>query len=280
MMFLYLTIDSSLGKVDASLLPHQTLMELFVEKLDDKKAFRTESGDFLPLSDWDGVTLDTTGNVVSIDWEVRFGARGLMQEIHVICSGGSIDLQWVPPTVTKISISQRRLAGNIDSYRLPRGLTLLRACQNAFNGSLQTDGLPPTLKKLELGENFLDGTVDLTTLPESMEFLSAYSNTLSGTLDFGQLPRALQYVYLSQNNFSGSVDLSRLPAGMRSISIENNPFEQEWLIVNYHEVKEFTVRIDKRKIQSVIDTNGNDVKWILTTGKSAYGTVCIRKGYI
>mmetsp|Transcript_19899 Transcript_19899/g.31195 ORF Transcript_19899/g.31195 Transcript_19899/m.31195 type:complete len:241 (-) Transcript_19899:33-755(-) len=183
------TNDPSLGKIDKSSLSHQTLMELFIENIIGTEAICKSPNE--DISEWDGVSLDDSGNVISISW-------------IMLSLDGSFSLEWLPSTVHELQMRETSLEGSID-------LTIL----------------PDDLQECSVDGNSLTGEICLTKLPETLKILNVNMNSLCGTLDLTKLPKTLESLYLHDNKFHGSIDLTKLPSNLRDLYLSDNPLEGE-----------------------------------------------------
>ncbi|KNH05413.1 leucine-rich repeat protein [Perkinsela sp. CCAP 1560/4] len=146
----FLLVDPiAIGRADKHSMPHQTLMEMLVADLQDKKCFRDKNGDFHDINSWEGISLTQDGEVNSINLECyadfRFGVEFDDEDEDtkgVVRPGGSIDFQWIPSSVTDFSTSDLNLAGSIDTRTLPRELNDLNLEKNHFSGTFNAAGLP------------------------------------------------------------------------------------------------------------------------------------------
>mmetsp|Transcript_11450 Transcript_11450/g.17321 ORF Transcript_11450/g.17321 Transcript_11450/m.17321 type:complete len:287 (-) Transcript_11450:53-913(-) len=230
MYILSICIDPvTLYRTDKDSLPRQTLMELLVSNLDDKAIFRDSNGDFYEISDWNGVALDDSGEVTEINWERDdgysfFDEEDVVENSDLPKQGGSIDLKWLPSTVTDVTISDLCVQGTINTYELPRSLVVLDVRKNAFEGSFDIRGLPAEFRSLWGSENRFLGSVLLEALPDHMHSVSLSQNSFSGTLALNSLPETLLHLYLSNNKFCGVLDLSNLSASLTYVRLEENEF--------------------------------------------------------
>ena len=186
---LFVQSQDALGKVDATCLSHQTLLELMIEGASTTAKRSINAIDahdnFLPIDDWEGPICYPPGNVWKICWS--------------FVDIDSVDLRWVPPTVQKLFIEKCRVKGSIDLTHLP-----------------------DVLEELSIRETSVSGAVDLTKLPEALLELSLTENKLAGSISLNALPANIQTVNLSHNNFSGSVDISKLPGNLSTLDLSHN----------------------------------------------------------
>ena len=142
---LFLSTDSSLGRVGYSLFSDQTLMEMLVDGFDDetKEEYQDNHGMYLDVCGWSCIKCDDDERVVQIE----LGSETL---------SGSLELCYVPPKVKVLDISSR-LTGSVDLRQLP-----------------------DEMSKLHLNNSQLTGEIDLTQLPDGMYDLYLSSNQLTG----------------------------------------------------------------------------------------------------
>uniref|UniRef100_A0A7S4JQ01 Leucine-rich repeat protein n=1 Tax=Paramoeba aestuarina TaxID=180227 RepID=A0A7S4JQ01_9EUKA len=248
----------SLARVDKESMSQQTLCELFVAEMNRKVAFyETSSEDFRPISDWQGVTVDFDDTVSSIEWkscENRF-AQGHPNEV-----GGTINLQWLPSTVTELIAEFLELCGTIDTADLPRGLLTLSLCDNALSGTFDVKGLPQDIQTVNLFSNKLSGCLDLEALPPKLQSLNAGGNMFHGSLDLTCLPEPLYALWLHANRFDGTINLENLSTNLWFLNLSENNLSQKEVRVG-RSVDEFaSFEIDWDKFESVLDINGEQMR--------------------
>ena len=211
---LFLSTDSSLGRVDYSLLSDQTLMEMLFEGFDDeiKNKYKDNQGMYLDVCTWPCVTCGDHERVIEI-------------QIARFSLNGSLELCYVPPKVKVLEIfvfSNRGLTGSIDLTRLPDGMEELNLRGHKLTGEVDLTQLPDGMNDLYLHNNQLTGEIDLTRLPDGMETLGLKNNQLTGEVDLTRLPDGMSELNLDNNNLTGEIDLTRIPEEMRELHIKNN----------------------------------------------------------
>ena len=211
---LFLSVDSSLGRLDYSLLPDQALMEMLIEGFDDdtKKRYQDKHGMYLDVCEWSCVRCDEDESVIAIDIDSR----------HV---RGSLELCYVPPKVKMLHISSHfegQLTGSVDLRQLPDGMKKFSLQGNKLSGEINLPKLPKGMKQLVLNRNKLTGGIDLTLLPDGMYNLSLKNNQLTGEIDLTHLPDRIRWLELNNNYLTGEIDLRQLPKGMRQLDLQNN----------------------------------------------------------
>jgi len=233
----FLSADPSdgLGRPDYALLPQQTLMELFSEKVKfyfyGAKDSKTDC--YKDISRWRSVELNDRGEVVS------FGISN-----YSSCEG-EIDFQLLPSTVQRLEISLpsgakeplsfhglplslkaltigKQFHGKIETACLPRQTESIDIHGNRFTGSLDFRTLPPEIRELNLSDNDFSGCADCTNLPKTLVILEVHTNRFSGVIDLSAIPPKLMRDYEELNSFTSF-----------GVSIENNQFDKiAWETVN------------------------------------------------
>mmetsp|Transcript_29557 Transcript_29557/g.45690 ORF Transcript_29557/g.45690 Transcript_29557/m.45690 type:complete len:253 (-) Transcript_29557:35-793(-) len=220
-----LAADPSLGRVDKSSLSQETLMELFIEKVTNKARVFTDINPSSTAS-WRKVSSQN----------VRKGFRGVVVndtgEIQKIdfrnCNiQGSIQLEWMPSTITNCLLSMNRITGSVNLEDLPDKLEVLSMRQNRLTGTLNLENLPSQFAVLILSKNNFTGSVNLTKLPSTLQDLFLDQNQLSGSVDVTKLPDSLIELELSNNDFSGWADFSKLPDRLESLNVSYTKLEGE-----------------------------------------------------
>ena len=95
------------------------------------------------------------GEVDSIDWAAELQFDEDYNADGPVGTGGSIDLQWIPSSVTSFTASRLHLTGTIDTTSLPRELTFFFFSVNRMNGTFHTMGLPRKLCRVSVAKNRL-----------------------------------------------------------------------------------------------------------------------------
>mmetsp|Transcript_33726 Transcript_33726/g.52746 ORF Transcript_33726/g.52746 Transcript_33726/m.52746 type:complete len:262 (-) Transcript_33726:31-816(-) len=214
-MLLFLRcVDPALGKVDKASLSQEVLMELFIGDIEYTADIVGNATYPAPMNQWKGVVLNSSEEVISIDWWAM--------NLH-----GKIPWEWIPVTVTRICINKNHLSGTLNLTVLPDGFRSLEVASNDFSGSIDLCHLPATMVTLMLYNNRLRGTVNLENLPSSMKLVVLKLNRFVGELCFTKLPENLRVLDVAENKFSGVVDLTSLPCEMTQIVLHNNDFSGE-----------------------------------------------------
>eukprot|EP00009_Paramoeba_aestuarina_P000066 CAMPEP_0201509066 /NCGR_PEP_ID=MMETSP0161_2-20130828/2229_1 /ASSEMBLY_ACC=CAM_ASM_000251 /TAXON_ID=180227 /ORGANISM="Neoparamoeba aestuarina, Strain SoJaBio B1-5/56/2" /LENGTH=191 /DNA_ID=CAMNT_0047903913 /DNA_START=24 /DNA_END=599 /DNA_ORIENTATION=+ len=171
MLFLLSAADASIGRIDKSTLPQQTLMELFIGKItQNRKGVCGDSETPWDIGSWFGVDRNASDEVTDITW-------GYFR------MGGSVQLEWLPDTVTSVFLNNNRFEGTVCLTSLPVGLLKLSLSYNRFVGTIDVSCLPRGMIGLFLNNNMFEGETDFTQIPESLKLLWVSQNSqLSGTL--------------------------------------------------------------------------------------------------
>ena len=239
---LFLSVDPSLGRVDLSLLPDQTLVEMLFEGFDDdtKKANQDSDGMYLDVCEWSCIKCDNDARVIEINIDGGM-ANGSLELCYVppkmkvfrITSWykrhltGSVDLTQLPDGMQKLCCSSTELKGEIDLEHLPKGMVNLSLENNQLTGEIILTHLPDGMQRLLLNNNQFTREIDLTRLPAGMKFLSLENNQFTGQIDLTHLPDGMFKLFLNNNQLSGEVDLAHLPGGMCRLYLQNNEFSGE-----------------------------------------------------
>ena len=247
-MLLTLVDPSALGRLDYLSMSQQALMECLVAQLNENslQTFRDENKNFKDISEWDGVKCDDEGDVVQIEWS-NAGRHGLE---------GSIDFQWIPPTVQNLELQAHRfepsLIGSLDVRVLPRSLQVLRiyiyqshpvgeiTISGSFSDlpeSMETlyalgctlhmplclFGIPQRLHKIHIIYHEF-GNIDLRCDSTALTNLTLTNGSKQGTVSFLASPPMLASLDLTENRLVGSVSFQGLPDCLEGISLGENSF--------------------------------------------------------
>jgi len=204
-MFIQLyCVDPSLGKVDKASLPQQTLMELFIDGITNKEVICG-----LPpkdVAEWPGVAVNAMNDVTALKW------AGRRLE-------GSLNLEWLPVTVSVVRVLFNKLSGSLNLSSLPTKVVMFCASANAFTGSVALYQLPSRMQDMLVNNNRLSGTLDLQNLPVSMKSLRLNRNNFHGTVNLMCLPDGLHTLFLDTTSLSGETDFSQLPQSLLDLNV-------------------------------------------------------------
>ena len=145
-------IDPALGRLDPFSLSDQALMEMAVEKVDDrsKRFFRDRKGAYLDFSTWEQVECDAAGKV---------------QKFVLTNFDGEFGLAYLPTSMGTLMLTGKKATATLEAHTLPKSLQCLFLESLELKGSLDTIQLPPSLVNLHILKTGLTGRTDLTTLP-------------------------------------------------------------------------------------------------------------------
>ncbi|KNH06219.1 leucine-rich repeat protein [Perkinsela sp. CCAP 1560/4] len=276
MLFRLLAADlPAVARPDKASMSQQMLMEILVGSLACADAFRDTNGCFKDVSCWNGVDLDLDGNVSSIRWAYYVdsdqdsdegGREYVEEEDRLTNTGGFVDFQWIPDTVTTFSLSDLNVQGSIDTTALPESLAYLQVDTNSLNGTFDTKALPRGLEEVRICRNKISGSLDMTQLPTALQAFYAACNCLCGSLDFSRLPDGLRSLSLVNNLFSGTIDLRHVPKCVEFIQLCGNKLRQSELCVATDLPHLFSLTLDKAITKKIVDESGKPVKAVTRPG--------------
>ena len=179
MLSLLLSADSThIGRMDASMLSDQQMVELFFTPESYNHARAILQGDEADVCSWVGISC-TGGSVSRIFWP----------------SGGS-----------------NPLIGSIDFGMIPRHLEMLSISRHRLYGKVQTQGLPETLEHFQLKDCKFSGTLDLGSLPRGIKVFRVMHNRISGLENIRNLPMSLTTVEISEHKVQQeSIRIGEMP---------------------------------------------------------------------
>ena len=266
---LFLTADSTIGRVDLHSLTDQMAMELLVEDFTEnsKKGFQDADGGFFDVSAWKGVKCAEEGHVHSIEFMAQIfrgrvdGTIALMYLPRKIAHfamaytllQGTLDTHTLPDTLEHFSAISNGLGGEVDLAGLPPKISEFTISDNEFLGSCNFSHLPSTLTKLDISSNYFTGELNLTELGQSLKVLDASRNKFSGEILLASLPATLEDLYLQGNQLRGSIDLHGLSATMRSLNLSHNRFSGVAVLPLSAKCQ---VYLRGLNVEAVVDENG------------------------
>mmetsp|Transcript_34556 Transcript_34556/g.53945 ORF Transcript_34556/g.53945 Transcript_34556/m.53945 type:complete len:245 (-) Transcript_34556:12-746(-) len=193
--------DNMLGRFSRESMSDQQCMEYMIAQVTQIGVFKTTEGYFKDVCAWQGVTCDSSGAVLKVNW------RG-----SPLLKGGTIELKYMPEKVDLFIVKRQSLHGTLPADSISPNLRGLDLVDNFLGGEIQWKLLPTKLENMLLDENFFSGTVDLTCLPKELRMLGLSSNRLSGSIDITALPRNLVRLYMNENLFNQStIDVNNIP---------------------------------------------------------------------
>ena len=279
-----LSVDPALGRLDASLLSDQALMEMLFEGMQDsfvkKSDFQDESGNFLDACEWqiseenrvqctDERVTDILFSALSFN-KTQFPFRfipPLMQRFTLVYADlhGTLDTSVLPQNLIDFGVLDSSLHGTINFSNFPRKLQFIHVEENKFTGSCDLYNLPDALVELQASENEFIGEISLDNLPRSMKLLDLSGNYLTGSITISRLPKAMQEVLLQNNEFTGEFRLMSITPNLLEINICDNPLRDTIVIRRAKKRMRFILQSD---CASVNDEKGHIHAWeteILTT---------------
>ena len=260
--FLCLLCADAIGRIDMTIISEQSIMELFVQDIENLSSLCDEDGAFIPIEKWPGVALSYDGRVVSVDMAATLSFQDFLYNDgaqYKIGPGGTIHFQFTPRALEVLKIRGLALEGTLKTSDLPSTLRHLDVNHNKLHGSLDATNFPASLQFIDISENAMSETLDLTHLPSKLEIFKANCSKFTGNVDFTSLPQTLSALYLHGNPLSGEIDLSHLPDSLHVINLFGTKFGQEKLVVHLPSEGSAFYSIDIRKFEEIVDTNGREI---------------------
>ena len=243
----FLTADRDVARPHADMFDQQTKMEILLSDLlhDATLRFRSsDSSDFKPVCEWDGVTCDAHGEVTYVDW---YGTG---------IDGGSMCLDYLPESITQINITRCNLEGTITAAKLPHSIKSFFVRRNRLRGTIAFAELPMNMQRLHLSNNEFSGTIDFEHLPGALEYLSINHNAFSGSAALTRLPQGIRLIDCSFNKLSGQLNLVSLPVSMGSLSLNSNEFAGDVIMNDALRTK---VNLRENGDLEVVDEAGKEI---------------------
>mmetsp|Transcript_22564 Transcript_22564/g.35088 ORF Transcript_22564/g.35088 Transcript_22564/m.35088 type:complete len:254 (-) Transcript_22564:66-827(-) len=246
MMMLFLSVDD-VGKVDTSLLPDQTLMELFIGSSQSLEAFQNADGDFQEFSSWTDVLLDTDGRPTKIYFDRCPEYKGLLK----------MRFEFIPSSVWLISFELIEYQSTLEFSTVPGTVRYFNGWRNRMYGTVDLTSLPGEIRVLSLGRNSFSGTLDFTMLPLHLDALELRENSFSGTIDLRGIERCIsslnhdriQAIQDEEDELPGKDDLG--------IDLQRNNFEGDIFVRNLKNIlKTEPFRFLEKSTGQIIDAQG------------------------
>ena len=195
-IFLFASDSSHLGRLDYTSLSTQALMEIFIEGIENREVICRSAEEPADFDKWKGFwySEDQPADGAEKQFESSWVDLALV---------GTIDLQWLPPTVLSLDIDDNQLSGSLNLTALPPSIQVLDCRNNAFSKEIDLCHLPAEIELLDLSVNQLSGSLNLEKLPTSMEELLLNANRFTGTVCLRHLPPNLVDLSVSENELSG-----------------------------------------------------------------------------
>ena len=219
------TIDPCLGRLDFSSLTQQAQMEILVAGFapeTKRRFYEKRSENFKDACDWSWVKCDAANNITKFNWSRRFE------------NTGTIDLAFVPETVTDLQFAEISASGFLDVEKLPQVLKILRFAFNEIRGSVNCAKLPPELEIFDGNCNLLTGSLDLHLMPATVKEFLVQHNHMEGQVKLSGLSPVLSELTISGNALHGEIESSKpLPERLLRADISNTvlqgKFEAKWV---------------------------------------------------
>mmetsp|Transcript_6909 Transcript_6909/g.10462 ORF Transcript_6909/g.10462 Transcript_6909/m.10462 type:complete len:253 (-) Transcript_6909:47-805(-) len=225
-LIISLYASDSLGRLDHSLLPQQSLMEIFVADTVDIEAFQDSQRNFLDIQEWSGLTISDE-NVTNIDFYGMF------------YNGGTLEFACIPNTVVTILIGESMLTGEVPWKKMHNEIRCLRLVENQFCGSIDLTAVPRNLIVLWLHMNKFAGTLDFSDLPKNLVSLDLGMNKLSGTVDLRSIQRNITDISEEHQDLFELPMVDKPPVGISfGIILMENQFEGEILVNDIDKVED------------------------------------------
>ena len=172
LFFVHSADTPGVGRINESLLPEQTRMELLVMGASDEYlcTVKDESDAFKDVEEWKGVETRKDGSIRSIDFEMCVTIE-------------TLSMEWLPERLHVLKAVGNDLVGTFDFTALPVDLRSLGINGNKYSGTADLSALPPPIVHIAFGSNKFSGSLNLNSLPPRLRTLIASDNQLSGVLD-------------------------------------------------------------------------------------------------
>ena len=116
-------------------------------------------------------------------------------------------LNWIPPTVEKMSLVEVTVTDPFDARALPRSLQYFRATYCYLKGTMDPSALPDGIVQIHLRKNYLSGTLSLLNLPPNLIVIDMARNRVEKVFyDIERLPNDFRAAYLYNS------DKKKIPA--------------------------------------------------------------------
>ena len=229
--------ESALGRFDHLTMNQQALMEAVVEQATFKKGFQDEKGNYLDLSEWNGVTINAVSQeVTEIHWSPREASgtlvlRWLPRSVRILTVAGPVifygmtqnvaltcDFTDISAPLEKVHISKVSVV--VRFALLPEGLETLSLHDCRICGFLSLKDLPRTLRHLNMpqGGKFLTGILDLRDAPKGLVLLAVTTSGISALFGLDFAPQTLKEINIKNNPLGGPIDLTAIAPSITNLS--------------------------------------------------------------
>ena len=266
------TVDSALGRLDYHSLPHQALMEMLIDGMEEGQVdeYKDENGNLIDVCEWRGIECadDRVEFLhISYKWftEKRFPFEFIPPRVD-LCEAegcnlhGTLDTAVLPSGLEVFDVSVNELYGTLNLKSFPREMQKIRVYDNALTGSLALADLPQSLKEFDAGLNKFSGEIYLNDLPPPLERLSIDQNALTGSISIETLPMSIQKIDLSENSFLGDIHVHTFPQSLQRIDLSGNALSGKAILSKTSGAMHFRM-VMGRTVSSVVDENGDKHVW-------------------
>ena len=207
------------GRFHADFISPQMAMELLCADVKNLSQVQDADGCFIDIQNWRGLRFNDDGDLISIDFdqEMPFNLFGNAEDMDddrspfTIGPGGSMDLKWIPKTVTTFFISDIEIGGTVDTLSLPRSLKYFDISSNKFYGTFDTSGLPENIETLDIHSNAFEGSLVIADLPRGTRSFSGHYNGFTGSIHLEDLPPKIEVFAVNGNSLTGTLNMRNLP---------------------------------------------------------------------
>ena len=205
-------LDPALGRLDYDAVSQQTQIEIAfadiavkLEDMDTKDCYFDANGNLRDLAEVTGLYLDSSGDVKRVEFMV-------WQPVNKIC------FEWLPATVTYISISRYLDSSPIAFDKMPRELRTFHLRSAHASGTVDMAVLPPHLRSFTIKNSAFISVCNINKMPLTMGTFAVSSIPCTDSIDFSSLPKFLECFSFEIAKYSGAADLTSLPRGLVSFS--------------------------------------------------------------
>lgn len=183
-----------------------------------------------PMNTWHGITLDASGQVVSVSLPGN-NLKGALPNLalpqcRLLSLSRNTLRDTLPilgglPNILTVDLSRNEIDGHLFDFNMPN-ITLLDLSFNRIEGSIPDFSRMPQLKTLKINDNRLEGGLPDFTNMKGLINLWAANNFLDGPIpEFNFLPELL-VLYLANNRFVGSPPAFRGSPNLFVLDLSHN----------------------------------------------------------
>ena len=112
-----------------------------------------------------------------------------------------LQIEWLPPTITEVTLSNQAIDGPIDARRLPRELEFLTARNCGIRGTFDLRKLPRHVLSIVLAQNSISGNLFLLRLPANLRIVDFRANPIRFVfVQFHSLPEKFNCASLTEKH--------------------------------------------------------------------------------